>query len=104
LVWSGVAQFAPHETVEIYGSEGTLVYNFSTDEILMGRRGNDKLASIPIPPSFVKSWTVEADFIQAVHQRRPPQPSFEVGVRYMEFVEAVNRSMTEYMWVSLDEL
>ncbi|MCX6008119.1 MAG: Gfo/Idh/MocA family oxidoreductase [Chloroflexi bacterium] len=104
MEWSGVAQFAPHETVEIYGSEGALVYDFATDEILAGHHMDGKLVTVTIPPTFVKSWTVEADFIQAVRQGGQPQPSFEVGLRYMEFVEAVNCSMSKHAWVDLGEL
>jgi len=38
LEWSGVAQFPPDETLTIYGRDGTLVYNFTTDQIFGARR------------------------------------------------------------------
>jgi hypothetical protein len=35
---------------------------------------------------------VEKDFIDAVVQGGHPEPSFETGVQYLEFTEAVNLS------------
>jgi len=92
LEWSGVAQFPPDETLTIYGRDGTLVYNFTKDEILGARRGDKKLAPLEIPVEFETSWTVEKDFIDAVVQGGHPEPSFETGVQYLEFTEAVNLS------------
>ncbi|HEX4141084.1 MAG TPA: Gfo/Idh/MocA family oxidoreductase [Candidatus Methylacidiphilales bacterium] len=92
LEWSGVAQFPPDETLTIYGRDGTLVYNFTTDEILGARRGDKELRSLSIPPELQTEWTVERDFIEAVVVGGHPEPSFETGVQYLEFTEAVNQS------------
>jgi predicted dehydrogenase len=92
LEWSGVAQFPSDETLTLYGRDGTLVYNFTTDEILGARRGDKKLAPLEIPAEFITEWTVEKDFIDAVVQGGDPEPSFETGVQYLEFTEAVNLS------------
>jgi predicted dehydrogenase len=92
LEWSGVAQFPPDETLTLYGRDGTLVYNFTQDEILGARRGDKALRPLAIPPELETSWTVEKDFIDAVVQGGHPEPSFETGVQYLEFTEAVNLS------------
>jgi len=92
LEWSGVAQFPPDETLTIYGRDGTLVYNFTRDEVLGARRGEKELRSLTIPPELVGHWTVEKDFIDAVVHGGHPEPSFETGVQYLEFTEAVNLS------------
>jgi predicted dehydrogenase len=92
LEWSGVAQFAPDETLTIYGRDGTLVYDFTHDRILGARRGESALHELAIPPELEGSWTVERDFIEAVQAGRHPEPSFETGVKYMEFTEALNQS------------
>ena len=92
LEWSGVAQFPPDETLTLFGRDGTLVYNFITDEILGARRGDKKLAPLEIPAEYVTDWTVEKDFIDAVVSGGSPEPSFETGVQYLEFTEAVNLS------------
>jgi predicted dehydrogenase len=92
LEWSGVAQFAPDETLTIYGRDGTLVYNFTQDKIFGARRGDVSLRELAIPPELERTWTVERDFIEAVQNGGYPEPSFETGVKYMELTEAMNRS------------
>ena len=92
MEWSGVAQFAPDETLMIYGRDGTLVYNFTKDEILGARRGDKELKPLTIPHDLVGAWTVEKDFIEAVQTGGHPEPSFETGVKYLEFTEALNLS------------
>jgi len=92
LEWSGVAQFARHESLQIFGSEGTLMYDFDTDEIFGARRGQKELQKLEIPAEYVRPWRVEDDFVEAVLKGGNPEPSFETGVRYMEFVEAIHRS------------
>jgi predicted dehydrogenase len=92
LEWSGVAQFAPDETLTIYGRDGTLVYNFTKDEVQGARRGEKELRRLAIPPELETKWSVEKDFIDAVVNGGRPEPSFETGVRYLEFTEAVHLS------------
>jgi predicted dehydrogenase len=92
LEWSGVAQFPPDETLSIYGRDGTLSYNFTTDEIWGARRGDKALHRLALPPEYESTWTVEKDFIEAVQNGGHPEPSFETGVQYLEFTEAVNLS------------
>jgi len=92
LEWSGVAQFAPDEMLTIYGRDGTLAYNFTRDEILGARRGDRELQALAIPPELAGAWTVEKDFIDAVLTGGHPEPSFETGVKYLEFTEALNLS------------
>ncbi len=92
LEWSGVAQFPPDETLTLHGRDGTLVYNFTKDEVLGARRGEKELRALAIPPELETAWTVEKDFIDAVIQGGHPEPSFETGVQYLEFTEAVQLS------------
>ena len=104
LEFSGVARHGGSERLEIYGSEGTLVYDFSNNQLLLGRPGDAQPAVLTAPPEFQAEWTVERDFIRAIRNQEHPEPSFETGVRYMEFVEAVQRSMAESAWVTLSSL
>jgi predicted dehydrogenase len=92
LEWSGVAQFPPDETLTLHGRDGTLVYNFTKDEIFGARRGDKELRSLSIPPELLTEWIVEKDFIDAVVHGGHPEPSFETGVQYLEFTEAVQLS------------
>jgi predicted dehydrogenase len=104
LQWSGVARHGGNETLEVYGSEGKLLYNFDTDEILLGRPDDRNPVALAVPTEFVREWTVERDFIRAVRERTRPEPSFETGVQYMTFLEAIQRSMAEKVWVNLSDL
>jgi len=103
LEWSGVAWHGGSEELEIFGSEGKLVYNFGNDEILLGRSGDARPNPVEVPREFTRTWTVERDFIQAVRDLGHPEPSFRTGVRYMEFVEAIQRSMADQAWVPVME-
>ena len=101
-LWSGVAQFgAEPNAIEIFGSDGTIRYLSGTDapgsgQILAARAGDSALREVAIPEAEARSWTVEADFIAAVRQgRRDPEPSFWDGLKYMEFTDAVDRSLRE---------
>ena len=48
-----------------------------------------------IPADLRGEWTVEADFVRAIREGTPVYPSFDDGVAYMEFVDAVARSIAE---------
>ncbi len=95
LEFSGVARFAPNDSLQIYGSEGSLTYDFVTDEIRLARIGGSAPEIVPIPEAELGAWTVEADFIRAV--REPgvgrPSPTFKEGVAYMQVVQAVADSL-----------
>lgn len=93
FLFSGVARQPGMNSIELYGSAGTLKYGFQADRILGARSGEPELREIPITPQEARAWTVEADFIAAIRSgRRDPEPSFADGVRYVEFTEAVFRS------------
>jgi predicted dehydrogenase len=98
--FSGVVSFGQIGSINLIGSDGVLCYDFLTDQIrgvsrksgTMSARFSD-LADIPIPPDKARPWTVEADFIAAIREGKPIQfTTFEAGVAYMEFTEAVARS------------
>jgi len=99
--FSGVTRFPPHNTIRLYGTEGTLHYDLDTDEISGGRAGDSQAAPIPIPADLVREWTVEADFVHGIRERNPVEPSFRDGVQYMEFTEAVYLSSQDGRTVSL---
>lgn len=93
MEWSNVAQHGPATTLELYGSEGTLVYNFSKDIILGAGQGDDELRELPIPNELRGQWTVEQTFLKAVLAGGgQPEPSFATGVRYMEATSALHES------------
>ncbi len=99
---SGVLHHGPGMSISLYGSEGTLVYDLSRDEIRGAKRGDAALQVLPIPPDLRGGWRVEADFIAAIRGERPVTHSpFAMGVRYMQFTEAVARSSRHQQPVGL---
>ncbi len=77
--------------IEIYGSDGTLIYDMG-DNIQGSKAHDDDLKPIPIPEDEIAGWTTEIDFINAINGGPQGDTSFYEGVRYMEFTEAVARS------------
>jgi predicted dehydrogenase len=94
LLFSGVAAHAPTDKLWIFGSEGTLSYDFTTDDLQLGKRGG-KLASVPVPTEMQRTWSVERDFIAAVRDSKAPRPrpTFGEGMNYMRVVHAVWQAM-----------
>lgn len=94
MIFSGVAAHAPADKFYLFGSEGSLSYDFATDEIMLGRRG-ETMTPVPVPPELAREWTVEKDFIAAVLDPAAPRPRPDVteGIRYMRVVDAVWKSM-----------
>jgi predicted dehydrogenase len=90
LMFSGVASHPPGDQLTLFGTEGTLVYDFVSDTIKLGKRGG-ALEVVPIPDDLRRTWTVERDFINAVIDPNAPRPKpdFIEGMRYMRVVQAV---------------
>ncbi len=87
-----VAGLAAPSHAVLYGSEATL--RFESGRLLAGRRDDDQLEDVSIPAEEAGAWRVEEEFIDAVRGRAPVRlTTFEDGVRYMEFTEAVIRSL-----------
>jgi predicted dehydrogenase len=104
MEWSGMAQFPPDEKLSIYGQNGTLVYNFSEDEMWLGKKGDLQIKKLDIPSEYQKEWTVEADFISAIRNGSHPKPDFLTGLNYMMFLEAARISMREGRKIELASL
>jgi predicted dehydrogenase/GNAT superfamily N-acetyltransferase len=84
----------------LFGSEGTL--RFLDDRLFGGQRGDDVLHEIPIPAAEEGSWRVEREFVDAIRgQGVITHTTFEDGVKYMEFTEAVARSIAQGVAVAL---
>ena len=94
---SGVTPFGQGMGIWLYGSDGVLHYDLATDRIQGNSRtrgiapgSTASLEEIPIPSEKVRTWRVEADFIDAIRESKPIElTDFATGVAYMEFTEAV---------------
>ena len=76
----------------LFGSEGTL--RFSGGKLYAGQRRAEVLTEVQIPETEAGEWRVEEEFANAVRGlEKISHTPFEVGAKYMEFTEAVTRSM-----------
>ena len=97
---SGVTPFGQAATIQLFGSDGVLCYDLLTDRIRGASRRSGgttarmpELPEIPIPADKTRDWTVAADFLAAIREGQAIEfTTFEAGVAYMEFTEAVARS------------
>ncbi len=93
LRFSAVTALAPPSEVWIFGTDGTLRLEADARRLWGGRRGERELREIPIPAERRIGWRVEEEFVNAIRGReKVSRTTFEDGVRYMEFTEAVARS------------
>ena len=84
----------------LFGSQGTL--RFANNKLYGGRRGETELKEIQIAPEEEGGWRVEAEFVNAIRgQEAITHTNFDDGVKYMEFTEAVARSMATGQAISL---
>lgn len=91
--FSTITGLAPDDGIWFFGTEGTLRVESAIMTLHGGRRGDDALKEIEIPPEKQGSWRVEEEFVRAIRGLEPiTHTSFEDGVKYMEFTEAVTRS------------
>ena len=95
------AAFGPGHAIEIYGSQGALVYRLFGDEILGASAGSTELEPIAIPPGEERFQDTDAAFMQAIREGTTVSPGFEEGLRYMEFSEAVALSVRTGAAVSM---
>src|ERR1700738_5325063 len=59
MEFSGVAPFENSDRLQVFGSQGMLTYDFSSDRINGGRIGEKEAVDIEIPPELEQRWRVE---------------------------------------------
>jgi len=102
---SGALHFGPPTQIQLYGSEGTLKYQFAPEDVLLGgQRGDKELREIKVPEKEAGGWRVEEEFISAIREEGPIEfTDFSRGLDYMAFTEAVSRSAIEGRPIELIE-
>ncbi len=102
LSLSSAVHHAPSDFISIYGSQGTLTVNLSTDQVEGATVKSKSLKEFNIPRHLQRTWNVESDFIDAIRaggrhrlskeRSRFFPPDFDEGLRYMAATEAVIRA------------
>ena len=84
---------APPPEAWLFGTEGTLRLEADARRLSGGRRGDKALSEIAIPDDLRIGWRVEEEFVNAIRGTETiTRTTFEDGVRYMEFTDAVAKS------------
>ena len=92
MVFSETTGLSRGNDMWIFGSEGTIRVD-DANNILIARRGDRELSAYPNPPEGQYRHRVEEEFINAIRGvEQVSMNTFEIGVRYMEWTEAVHRS------------
>ena len=92
---SGMILQGPGKQIHLYGRLGTIKLLFGAEEQLWcGRLGARELVRVQLPPEQRGGWRVEAEFINAIRGEEPVRfTTFDTGVKYMAFTEAVAESL-----------
>jgi len=101
MVFSETTGLSRGNDTWIFGSEGTIHLD-NAQNIFVGRRGDRELAAYPNPPEGQYRHRTEEEFVNAIRGIEPvAMNTFEIGVRYMEWTEAIYRSAESGTTVSL---
>ncbi|HYF51035.1 MAG TPA: Gfo/Idh/MocA family oxidoreductase [Planctomycetota bacterium] len=92
LHFSGVSLHAGPNAVEVFGEKGMIRYNLDEDRIFAATAADKTPNEVPIPPEKARTWRVEAEFVAAIREGKAVSPSFEDGLKYMAFTEAVEKA------------
>ncbi|PZC42615.1 MAG: putative dehydrogenase [Chloroflexi bacterium] len=107
LRFTTVTGHAPGDQIWIYGSEGTIRIdtqgvlspddlNLDAVTIFGGTKDDEGLQLIEVSKEDRGYWRVEEEFIAAIRgQEQVLHTTFSDGVKYMEYTEAVHRSIQE---------
>ena len=99
--FSSAGAFGAGSSIEVFGTHGAIAYKLFGDELRTATEGDAELATIDVAPDEVREQTTDREFIEAIQTGSPVSPTFEDGVRYMEFCEAVALSAAEGRPVTL---
>jgi predicted dehydrogenase len=94
--------------VHIFGTDGTIRLRQPVGGSLAlsaGKRGKGELQAVEVDPAKRGGWRVEEEFVNSIRgKEKVTRTSFEEGVRYMEFTDAVTKSATTGQTVDVKPL
>ena len=102
LRFSAITGLAPTNEAWIFGTDGTLKVDLEKNHLFFGSRNDKELSGVKIDPLKQSDWRVEEEFVNAIRGlERVKLSTFEDGVKYMEFTDAVTISTQSGQAVSL---
>ena len=91
---SAVTSLAGEPEAFVFGTDGTL--RFAANKLYGAKRSDKELKEIEIPAKEEGVWQVEKEFVDAIRGKGViTLTTFEDGVKYMEFTEAVAQSIAK---------
>ena len=100
FLFSSISAPERRSEITLYGKEGTIL--FSGGELFTVKRGETGYSPVKIPATERGGWRVEEEFVAAVRGTGTVRnTTFADGVKYMEFTEAVRRSIDEGRRISI---
>ncbi|MEE3040235.1 MAG: Gfo/Idh/MocA family oxidoreductase [Candidatus Latescibacterota bacterium] len=100
---SSVAKHGRGGEIEAHGTKGA--FKLEGGSAYVALEGDDDFRVLEISPEKAWGWDVEADFVNAIRDRKPvTHTNFDDGVKYMTFTEAVQVSLSEGRKVELASL
>ncbi|MFV0444331.1 MAG: Gfo/Idh/MocA family protein [Planctomycetaceae bacterium] len=102
---SGAILFGPGKQIHLYGSRATIKVEFLPDgveKLWLGYSGEPEMRLFEVPDDLRGRWRVEEEFIAAIRgDGEVTLTDFSMGVRYMQFVDAVSESAASNRPVTL---
>lgn len=102
LRFSSIAGLGPSPELWLFGTTGTLRFDPATKKLFGGTSSDKSVSEISIPSEQRIGWRVEQEFVSAIRGKESiTRTNFQDGVLYMEFTEAVARSLEERRTIDL---
>lgn len=107
------------DVCEVNGSDGTLLYQVEKPNlVLLARKGDTSAAEVPVPERLLKHpasrrdpragdplqtfrYDQDAEFVDAISNDRPCDPSFRDGARTQIVIDAALEASAEQAWVKV---
>ncbi len=97
---SSVARYGRGSSIEMHGTRGA--FKLEGGSAWIALESDTVFRALEVPPEQRGGWRVEADFVDAIREGKPvTHTSFDDGVKYMQFTEAVQRSMEQGRRIAL---
>ena len=97
MLLSEIGLHSPPPSIKLFGTGGALKIDLATNgEIWYGAKSSDFMKEVKIRPQDRGYWRVEEEFINVIRGKESVQlTTFDAGVDYMSFTQAVMDSYRE---------